>query len=130
MAENRGRGIAAGLLVGGIGGTTLAAIIAALLAAKPAEAAPLDEKIDYLIEALTILVPVLAEVAGSQTQLVETFQQWLAAQGIEPGVSAPWVAKDPEQIFTQAITTAEVLLAGISVPDYLLMTGTPTSESE
>ncbi len=116
------RGVAAGLVIGGIGGATLASIVAALLAAKPAEAAPPDEKVNYLIEALTTLIPVLAEVAEGQThlvegqtQLVEAIQQWLAAQGIAPPgegievtISAPWVAKEPETIFTQAIRTAEV----------------------
>jgi len=113
MAQNKGRGFAPGFVVGGIGAATLTGIIAALLAAKPAEAAPPDEKIDYIIEALTTLIPVLAEVAGEQAQLVEAIQQWLAAQGVAPPgvevtVSAPWVAKDPETIFTQAIRTAEV----------------------
>jgi len=114
MAQEN-RGIAAGLVVGGIGGATLASIIAALLAAKPAEAATPDEKVNYLIEALTTLIPVLAEVAEGQAQLVEAVQQWLAAQGVAPPgegieitVSAPWVAKDPEEIFSKAIRTAEV----------------------
>jgi len=111
--EQKNRGVAAGLVVGGIGGATLASIVSILLAAKPAEAAPPDEKVNYLIEALTTLIPVLAEVAGGQAQLVEAIQQWLAAQGIAPPgvevtVSAPWVAKDPEEIFTKAIRTAEV----------------------
>jgi hypothetical protein len=118
MAENKGRGIGAGLLVGGIGGATLASAIAILLAAKPAEAAPPDEKVNYLIEALTILIPVLAEVAEGQTQLVESqaqlveaIQQWLAAQGIAPPgvevtVSTPWVAKEPAQIYSSALREA------------------------
>ncbi len=123
MAEEKARGLGPGLVVGGIGGATLASIVALLLAAKPAEAAPPDEKVNYLIEALTTLIPVLAEVAEGQTQLaegqtqlVEAIQQWLAAQGIAPPgvevtVSAPWVAKDPEQIFSQAIRTAEISIA-------------------
>ncbi len=105
--DDKGRGVGAGLVVGGIGG----AVIAKLLAAKPAEAAPPDEKLNYLIEALTTLIPVLAEVAESQTQLVEAIQQWLTAQGVAPpgrrvAVPTSWVAKDPEQIFSQAIRTA------------------------
>ena len=113
--EQKNRGVAAGLVVGGIGGATLASIVSILLAAKPAEAAPPDEKVNYLIEALTTLIPVLAEVAGGQAQLVEAIQQWLAAQGVVPPgegievtVSAPWVAKDPEQIFSEAIRTAAI----------------------
>ena len=114
MAEER-RGLGTGIVIGGIGGATLASIIAALLAAKPAEAAPPDEKVNYLIEALTTLIPVLAEVAGGQAQLVEAIQQWLAAQGVVPPgegievtVSAPWAAKDPEEIFSKAIRTAAI----------------------
>ncbi|MBA7592226.1 hypothetical protein ES708_34404 [subsurface metagenome] len=109
MAEERDRG--AGLVaVGGVGGTLIGALIATLLAAKPAAAAPPDEKIDYLIECLTALVPVLAEVAENNAQLITLLEQWLAAQGVAPGVEvtvkAPWVAKEPEVIFDRAITSA------------------------
>ncbi len=111
MAEERERGLGTGLVVGGIGGATLAAIIATLIAARPARAAPLDEKLDYLIEVLTTLVPVLAEVSERQATLIELFEQWLAAQGIAPPgvevtVLTPWLAKEPEQIFSSAIRAA------------------------
>ncbi|GAH35507.1 unnamed protein product, partial [marine sediment metagenome] len=81
-------------------------------AARPVRAAPTDEKLDYLIEVLTLLVPVLAEVSERQAALIELLEQWLAAQGVPgiPGVevtvSTPWVAKDPEQIFSYAIRAA------------------------
>ncbi|MBA7601273.1 hypothetical protein ES703_08340 [subsurface metagenome] len=104
------RGVGTGLVVGGIGGATLATVIALLLSAKPVKAAPLDEKLDYLIEVLTTLVPVLAQVAEGQTELITVMQQWLAAQGIEPGVEVtvrtPWVAKVPEQVYSHAIRAA------------------------
>jgi len=115
MAEEKERGLGTGLVIGGIGGVTLATVIATLITAKPVKAAPLDEKLDYLIEALTILVPVLAEVAEGQTQLIEAIQQWLAAQGIpvappaegvEVTVKTQWVAKEPELIFSSAIRSA------------------------
>ncbi|MBA7468422.1 hypothetical protein ES707_03672 [subsurface metagenome] len=106
MVQERGKTEQA-LLVGGLGGTALGVVIATLLAAKPAAAAPTDEKLDYLIEVLTTLVPVLAEVTEGQTTLITLLQQWLAAQGIEPGVdvsiSTPWVAKAPVGIFNQAM---------------------------
>lgn len=111
MAEQRDRG--AGLVVGGIGGSLLGAAITALLLAKPAKAAPSEEKLDYLIECLTTLVPVLAEVAEGNAQLIALLQQWLAAQGIPPAegvevtVKVPWVAKEPEVLFDRAITTAD-----------------------
>lgn len=99
------------LVVGGLGGTALGAIVAALVMARPAEAAPPEEKLDYLIEVLTTLVPVLAQVAEGNTQLIESLQQWLAAQGVEPGVEVTvktlWEAKEPEQIFDRAIRSVE-----------------------
>ena len=106
------RGVGTGMVVGGIGGTALGVAIAMLIAAKPAAAAPPEEKLDYLIEVLTTLVPLLAEVAEHQAALIELLQQWLAAQGVpgiptvEVTVRTPWVAKEPEQIFSQAIRSA------------------------
>ena len=107
MAEKREKVSAAGALaLGGIGGAALGAITALLLA-KPAKAAPADEKLDYLLECLTALIPVLAEVAERQAALIELLEKWLAAQGIEPGIQVtiltPWVAKEPEEIFEQEI---------------------------
>jgi len=107
MAEKREKESTAGALaLGGMGGVVLGAI-ATLLLAKPAKAAPLDEKLDYLIECLTALIPVLAQVAEGQTALIQLLQQWLAAQGVEPGIEVtvltPWLAKEPEEIFSQEI---------------------------
>ncbi len=103
------------LVAGGIGGTLLGALggaITALLAAQPAEAAPPDEKLNYLIDCLTTLVPVLAQVAESNAQLIALLQQWLAAQGVPPPgegvevtVKTAWVAKEPEEIYKYAIRT-------------------------
>ncbi len=91
MVEKREAGAA---LVGlGIGGA-LGAAIAALLKARPAKAAPPDEKLDYLTDALTALLPALAERAEG------------IAPGIEVSVSTPWIAKDPEQIFDSSIRSA------------------------
>jgi len=110
MVQERDR--ATGLVIGGIGGTVLGTAIAMLIAARPAAAAPPEEKLDYLIEVLTTLVPVLAELSERQAALTELLQQWLAAQGVPgvPGiptvevtVRTPWVAKEPEQIFSSAI---------------------------
>ena len=110
MMERRGeRGVATGFVVGGLGGATLAAVIATLLAARPAKAAPTDEKLDYLIEVLTTLVPVLAEVSERQATLIELLEQLLTAPAEERAlitVVAPYVAKDPEQIFSTSIRSA------------------------
>ncbi|MBA7570854.1 hypothetical protein ES708_12610 [subsurface metagenome] len=108
MAEEKGKA-AQGLVIGGVGGTLIGALIATLLAAKPAAAAPPDEKIDYLIECLTALIPVLAEVAERNATLIALLEQWLAAQGVAPGVEVtvktPWVAKEPEEIYRFGIRT-------------------------
>jgi len=108
MQKVEERGISTGLVVGGLGGTALGVAIATLLAARPARAAPTDEKLDYLIEVLTTLVPVLAEVSERQATLIDLFEQWLAAQGIAPpgveiAIRTDWVAKEPEQIYSHAI---------------------------
>mgnify|MGYP000539154724 CR=1 FL=1 len=111
MQKPEERGVA-GIVIGGIGGAALATVIATLIAARPAAAAPPEEKLDYLIEVLTALVPVLAEVSERQAILIELLEQWLAAQGVPsiPGVevtvSTPWIAKEPEQIFSKAILSA------------------------
>ncbi len=108
MAEEKGKA-AQGLVIGGVGGTLFGALIATLLAGKPAAAAPPDEKIDYLIECLTALIPVLAEVAERNATLIALLEQWLAAQGVAPGVEVtvktPWVAKEPEEIYRFGIRT-------------------------
>ncbi len=106
------RGIGTGIVVGGIGGTVLGATFAMLLAARPAAAATPEEKLDYLLEVLTALVPVLAESSERQATLIELLEQWLAAQGVPgiPGVEVtvltPWAAKEPEEIFSKAILSA------------------------
>lgn len=98
---------ATALIIGGGVGTALGITLAAIIAAKPAAGAPPEEKLDYLIEVLTALTPVLAEVAEGQSTLITAFQLWLAAQGVEPGVevtiSTPWIAKAPETIFNQEV---------------------------
>ena len=112
MTQQRQPGIGTGLLVAGVGGTALAVALAALMAAKPARAATTDEKLNYLIEVMITLVPVLAEVAEGQAELITAMQQWLLAQGIAPAeaievsVKTPWEAKVPEQIFNSAIRSA------------------------
>jgi len=107
MSQERGK-IEQAIVLSGIGGTVLGAAFMALLQARPAEAATPEEKIDYLIELLTALIPVLAEVAAGQITLNQSLQQWLAAQGIEPAgaeisISTPWVAGEPEEIYNNPI---------------------------
>jgi len=114
MQKSEERGVGAGVVIGAIGGSAFTAILATLLAAKPAQAAPLDEKLDYLLEVLTTLIAALADLSERQTALTQLLEQWLAAQGVPgvPGVEVtvvtPWVAREPEQIFSQALRSAGV----------------------
>jgi len=112
MANNGEQGkTAQGIVIGGVGGTVLGALLATLLAARPAEAAPPDEKLNYLLECLTALVQVLAELADRNAALIQLLEQWLAAQGVPPAegievtMLTPWVAKEPEEIYSYAIRT-------------------------
>ena len=112
MANDKEQGkTAQGIVIGGLGGTVFGTLLGTLLAAKPAEAAPPDEKLNYLIDCLTTLVPVLAEVADKNTALIQLLEQWLAVQGVPPAegieltVLTPWVAKEPEEIYRYAIST-------------------------
>jgi len=117
MQKTEERGVGTGILVGGIGAGALATGIALLVAARPAQAAPTDEKLDYLVDVLITLTPVLAEVSERQATLIQLLEQWLALQGIVAGqggevaVSTPWIAKEPEQIFHQAIRSAGTFYA-------------------
>ena len=70
MAERR-EDTSKGIVIGAIGGTALGAAIATLLAARPAAAAPSEEKLDYLIEAQNIVFGLLGEIKGGINQLLE-----------------------------------------------------------
>jgi len=115
-----------GLLIGAMGGTFLGVALATLLAAKPAAAATPEEKYDYLIEVLTVLMPILAEIAEGQQGLITAMQQWLAAQGIAPvegavevTVSTPWVATEPQEIFNREVREAAITLDCDRMANYI-----------
>ncbi|GAJ00879.1 unnamed protein product [marine sediment metagenome] len=55
MAEKQ-KDTSKGIVIGAIGGTVLGAAAVALLTARPAAAAPSEEKLDYLIAAQEIMV--------------------------------------------------------------------------
>lgn len=100
MADEKQEDPSRGMVVGGIGGTVLGMSLGLLLAAKPVEAAPPEEQLKYLTD-------LLEAIAEGQAQLIVLLEQWLAAQGIVPGVEVSvktlWRAKDPEQIYSHAI---------------------------
>ena len=103
MAMDR-RKAAETLSIFGIG-TAFGLATGALMAARPAEAAPPELKLEYLIELLETLVQGNAIV-------IEWLAKINAAQGVpgEPGVEitvlTPWKAREPETIFEQAIRSA------------------------
>ena len=112
MAEKKDK-TAQGLVLGGMGGTILGAI-AALLMTKPAKAAPPDEKLDYLMECQTAIVQLLEQLTEGNSTMIQLLQQLVTLQGgVAPGegiqvtVRTPWVAEEPEEIFSQAILAAD-----------------------
>ena len=118
MAQERGGDRVTGLVVGGLGGAALATVVAALLAARPVQAAPLDEKLDYLIEVLTTLVPVLAEVSERQVALIELLEELLgrpAEERLVVTTRTPWIARPAEQIYEAAIRSS-----GTFYSDYMV----------
>lgn len=108
----RGERLAQALATGGVGAIAGTAL-GMLLAARPVEAAPTDEKLNYLIDCLTVLMPALLEVSAGQSSLILSIQQLLAAQGdgVAVTVNTPWIAGDEERIFDQEIRTAGVFNA-------------------
>lgn len=103
MAEEKGTqqgGLVSGALAGGALG-----VVAGILMSRPAEAAPPENKLEYLIELMEALV------AGNSA-IIEWLVKINAAQGVpgEPGIEitvlTPWKAKEPETIFEQAIRNA------------------------
>lgn len=73
--------------------------LAALLATRPAAGAPDEKKSDYVIKLLEELVATNAATFKAIQDLTSIFQAVV-------NVLTPWIAKDPEQIFDAAITTA------------------------
>ena len=125
MAEEQKTGAGVGIVVGGIGGTALGIAVATLLAAKPARAAPTDEKLEFLIDVLATLVPLMAEGAERQATLIALFEQWLAAQGIpvegavEVTVQTPWIGTAPTEIFNREVREAAATLDCDRMANYI-----------
>jgi len=113
MANDKEQGkTARDLLVGGMWGTVLGTLLGMLLAAKPAEAAPPDEKLNYLMECQTAIVQLLGQLVEGNQAIIGLLQQLVAAAGVPPAegveitVLTPWVAKEPEEIYKYEIRTA------------------------
>lgn len=87
--DDKEEGTAQAVAVGGVG-AVVGTIFGMLLASRPAEAAPPEEKWEYLFECLEAMVKAIEKLIASY-------------EASEIKVSTLWVAKDPEQIFNQAI---------------------------
>lgn len=83
------------LLTAGLAGGT-AALVAKLLTPKPVEAAPLEERWDDLLTSQAAIILLLEQLIAATG---------VAPPGVEVTVQTPWVAKDPEQIYSYAIRT-------------------------
>jgi len=77
------------LIVGGFAGG-IAALVNRLLAGKPAEAA--EDRWDDLLQSQAAII-----------LLLEELKEAIAGLSIAVSVQTPWVAKDPEQIYSQDI---------------------------
>lgn len=105
-----------GLIAGALGGG-LAGVFTGILMSRPVEAAPPENKLEYLIELMEALV------AGNAA-IIEWLAKINAAQGVPgvpgvPGVEVtvitPWTAKEPIKIYQQAIRSAGPFLSDVMV---------------
>lgn len=95
------------ILFGGMG-TALGAALTMLLAAKPAGAAPSDEKLNYLMECQTAIVQLLGQLVEGNARVIQLLERMVGlptppGEGVEVTVITRWVTKEPEEIFRQAI---------------------------
>jgi len=106
MAQEKGS--QQGGLISGFGAGAFTGVVVSLLMSKPAEAAPPENNLKYLIQ-------LLETVVQGNAIIIEWLTKINAAQGVpgEPGVPGieitvltPWKAKEPEEIFSQAIRSA------------------------
>ncbi|GAH74374.1 unnamed protein product, partial [marine sediment metagenome] len=98
MAEERGERTVRALVIGSMA-AIFGATLTALLVARPAEAAPPEEKLNYLIQ-------LLEQLAQGNVTIIGLLEQILTkGVPVEVAVSTAWVAKEPEQIYSYAIRT-------------------------
>lgn len=85
------------VVVGGVG-TAFGVALGLLLAGKPVEAAPPEAKWNYLVQ-------LLEQLTNGNLTIIQLLERIEAAQAepIAVTILTPWVAKDPESIFDQAI---------------------------
>ena len=105
MVEKREES-ARGIVVGGIGGTVIGTVLGMLLAGKPAEAAPPEERWNYLIQCQEAIITLLEQIKDATG---------VAPPGVEVTVKTPWVAKGPEQIYSHDIRVAGIFTSDTMV---------------
>ena len=108
------KGSQQGGLISGFGAGTFTGLVLGLLMSKPVETAPPENKLEYLIQLMETLVQ-------GNVIIIEWLAKINAAQGVPgaPGVevtvNTPWVAKEPVQIYQQAIRSIGVFQSDILV---------------
>lgn len=105
--DNGSKGVGL-LILGGAAGAGLAAV----LSARPVKAATSDEKLDYIASLLEQIgkneLDMIAALQGLET-LPQDIKVSLGEMSIN--VSTPWVGRDPEIIFQQAIRNAGIFFS-------------------
>ncbi len=94
-------------------GTAFGTVMGALMAAKPAQAAPPETKLDYLIVLTEGIGALLEQLHRDHLDTITALQAIALALGAAPpGVVVevtavtPWRAKEPVQLLSQAIKSA------------------------
>jgi len=98
-------------------GTVFGTVIGALMAAKPAAAAPPEERLDYLIKVSESIVQLLEQIHKDHLDTIEALKAIALALGAAPAgavveVTAvtPWRAKEPVQLLNQPVRAAGTIL--------------------
>jgi len=111
MAMERRRGIEDLAAFGT--GVAFGTVMGALMAAKPAAAAPPEEKLDYLIKVAEGIGTLMEQLHKDHLDTIAALKAIALALGAAPGgitvaVTAitPWRAKEPVQLLSQAVRAA------------------------
>jgi len=102
--DNGGSKGPAMFILGGAAGAGLAS----LLTARPAKAAPSDDKLGYI-------AALLEQIGQNELDMIAAIQalaQYQSSpQDVSVSVSTPWIGQDPEIVFQQAIRNAGVMFS-------------------
>jgi len=94
-------------------GTVFGTVMGALMAAKPAAAAPPEERLDYLIKLTEGIGTLIEQLHKDHLDTIAALKAIAAALGAAPaGITVavtaitPWRAKEPVQLLNQAVRAA------------------------